>query len=82
VNQVTPVMVTHIMRQALDCGTRTIMLREGRIFLEIDGPTRADLEVLDLVARLRPSAASSRTIALCWGEPLRLPVRTGEYLGD
>jgi putative ABC transport system ATP-binding protein len=39
------------MRQALDCGTRTVMLHEGRICLDVAGPARARLGVVDLVAR-------------------------------
>ena len=49
--RLTTLMVTHSMRQALDCGTRTIMLHEGRICLDVAGPARAGLEVVDLVAR-------------------------------
>ena len=49
--RLTTLMVTHSMRQALDCGTRTVMLHEGRICLDVAGPARAGLEVVDLVAR-------------------------------
>ena len=49
--RLTTLMVTHSMRQALDCGTRTIMLHEGRICLDVAGPARAGLGVVDLVAR-------------------------------
>ena len=34
----TTMMVTHSMRQALDCGERTIMLHEGRVCFDLDGP--------------------------------------------
>jgi putative tryptophan/tyrosine transport system ATP-binding protein len=49
--RLTTLMVTHSMRQALDCGTRTIMLHEGKICLDVAGLTRAGLEVVDLIAR-------------------------------
>ena len=49
--RLTTLMVTHSMRQALDCGTRTIMLHEGRICLDVAGPARAGLGVAGLVAR-------------------------------
>ncbi len=49
--RLTTLMVTHSMRQALDCGERTIMLHEGRICLDVEGPERAGLDVVDLVAR-------------------------------
>jgi putative ABC transport system ATP-binding protein len=48
--QLTTLMVTHAMRQALDCGTRTIMLHEGRICFDVAGERRAGLDVPDLVA--------------------------------
>ena len=49
--RLTTLMVTHSMRQALDCGERTIMLHAGRICFDVAGPERAGLEVADLVAR-------------------------------
>jgi putative ABC transport system ATP-binding protein len=32
---ITTVMVTHSMRQALDCGSRTIMLHQGQVILDV-----------------------------------------------
>jgi len=49
----TTLMVTHSMRQALDHGTRTIMLHEGRVILDVSGPERAGLGVDDLVEMFR-----------------------------
>jgi putative ABC transport system ATP-binding protein len=49
----TTLMVTHSMRQALDLGTRTIMLHEGRIIFDVAGDQRAGLGVDDLVAMFR-----------------------------
>jgi putative ABC transport system ATP-binding protein len=46
----TTLMVTHSMRQALDCGERTIMLHEGRICFDVGGAERRGLDVPDLVA--------------------------------
>jgi putative tryptophan/tyrosine transport system ATP-binding protein len=46
----TTLMVTHSMRQALDHGSRTIMLHEGRIAFDVAGPTREGLDVPDLLA--------------------------------
>lgn len=48
--RLTTLMVTHSMRQALDCGERTVMLHEGRIVFDLAGPERAGLEVADLLA--------------------------------
>ena len=49
----TVLMVTHSMRQALDHGTRTIMLHEGRIILDIQDPERRGLTIEDLVGKFR-----------------------------
>lgn len=51
--RLTTLMVTHSMRQALDCGTRTIMLHEGEVILDVRGDERAGLGVDDLVAKFR-----------------------------
>lgn len=45
----TTLMVTHNMEQALTVGTRTIMMHEGQIVLDIRGPERASLEITDLL---------------------------------
>ena len=46
----TTLMVTHSMRQALACGSRTIMLHEGQICFDLEGEARAGLDVADLIA--------------------------------
>jgi putative ABC transport system ATP-binding protein len=46
----TALMVTHSMRQALDCGSRLLMMHEGRIVLDLAGKEREALDVPDLVA--------------------------------
>jgi putative ABC transport system ATP-binding protein len=49
----TVLMVTHSMRQALDLGTRTIMLHEGEIVFEVRDPERRALTIDDLVQKFR-----------------------------
>lgn len=51
--KLTTLMVTHSMRQALDVGTRTVMLHEGKVVLDVKGSERAGLQVEDLVAMFR-----------------------------
>lgn len=51
--KLTTLMVTHSMRQALDYGTRTIMLHGGNIILDVAGDSRKNLEVEDLVEMFR-----------------------------
>ena len=45
----TTLMVTHSMRQALDIGNRTVMLHEGRVVLDVRDGDRAGLKVEDLL---------------------------------
>lgn len=58
-HRLTTLMVTHSMRQALDLGTRTIMLHEGAIVLDISGERREDMTVdglVDMFRRVRGGA--------------------------
>jgi len=45
----TVMMVTHSMRQALDHGSRTVMLHEGKIIFDLEGEERSGYEVKDLL---------------------------------
>jgi putative ABC transport system ATP-binding protein len=47
--KLTAMMVTHSMRQALDYGTRTVMLHQGRTILDVEGRQRAGMDVPDLL---------------------------------
>ena len=47
--KLTTMMVTHSMRQALDVGTRTVMLHQGQVVLDVSGQERADMDVADLL---------------------------------
>ncbi|HET9715972.1 MAG TPA: ABC transporter ATP-binding protein [Pseudolabrys sp.] len=52
--EITTVMVTHSMRQALDFGSRIVMLHQGSIILDISGADRASVtldNLLDLFRR-------------------------------
>ncbi len=49
----TTIMVTHSMSQALAVGTRTVMLDEGSVVLDVRGAERAGLTVENLVAKFR-----------------------------
>jgi putative ABC transport system ATP-binding protein len=51
--RLTVLMVTHSMRQALDLGTRTVMLHEGEIVFDVRDPARRSLTVEDLVEKFR-----------------------------
>jgi putative ABC transport system ATP-binding protein len=47
--QLTTMMVTHSMRQALDHGSRTVMLHQGQVVLDVSGEQRAKMDVADLL---------------------------------
>ncbi len=47
--QLTTMMVTHSMRQALDHGQRTVMLHEGKVVLDVQGDQRKNMKVEDLL---------------------------------
>ncbi|PVY75313.1 putative ABC transport system ATP-binding protein [Tamilnaduibacter salinus] len=46
----TALMVTHSMKQALDVGSRTVMLHQGQVVFDISGEEREGLEVPDLLS--------------------------------
>jgi putative ABC transport system ATP-binding protein len=48
-HRLTALMVTHSMRNALDYGTRTVMLHEGRVAFDIAHESRRKLDVPDLL---------------------------------
>ena len=48
-NNLTALMITHNMKDALQYGNRTIMMHEGKIILDIDREAKARLKVEDLL---------------------------------
>ena len=52
-NNLTCMMITHNMAQALELGNRTLMMADGGIVLDVRGKERAGLTVEDLLARFR-----------------------------
>jgi putative ABC transport system ATP-binding protein len=55
-------MVTHNMQQALRVGTRTLMLHQGQVVLDLTGDERRGLTVDDLVARFRRELADDELL--------------------
>ena len=53
---ITCLMVTHNMTQAIELGNRTLMMDSGRIVLDVAGEERADMTVNDLLERFSVSA--------------------------
>ena len=51
-------MVTHNMHQALELGNRTLMMDSGRIVFDVSGEDRAAMTVQDLLDRFKQGAGS------------------------
>lgn len=48
-NKLTTIMITHSMKQAIDYGTRTVMLHKGKVIYDLSGDERKGLTVNDLI---------------------------------
>ena len=51
--RITCLMITHNMKQALELGSRTLLMADGGIVLDVSGEKRAHLTVEDLLARFK-----------------------------
>ncbi|MCG8401297.1 MAG: ATP-binding cassette domain-containing protein [Firmicutes bacterium] len=58
-NQLTTMMITHNMEQALSFGTRTLMLHEGRVLIDIFGSRREKTTVSDLLAMFEKASGKA-----------------------
>lgn len=54
--KITCLMVTHNMHQALELGNRTLMMNSGNIILDIQGESRLEMTVDDLLEQFRVQA--------------------------
>ena len=52
-HRITCLMVTHNMKQALELGSRTLMMADGQIVLDVSGQERAGMTVDDLHRRFK-----------------------------
>ena len=57
-NNLTAMMVTHNMKDALQYGNRTIMLHEGKIIIDIDREMKARMTVEDLLKMFKVASGS------------------------
>lgn len=60
-NNLTAMMVTHNMKDALQYGNRTIMLHEGKIIIDIDREMKARMTVEDLLKMFKVASGSGLT---------------------
>lgn len=55
-HQITCLMITHNMKQALELGNRTLMMANGNIVLDVGGEERSAMTVEDLLSRFKAGA--------------------------
>ncbi len=60
-NELTAMMVTHNMKDALQYGNRTIMLHEGKIIIDIDREMKTRMTVEDLLKMFKTASGSGLT---------------------
>ena len=58
-HHITTLMVTHNMHQALELGSRTLMMDDGKIILDVQGEKRAGMTVNDLLDQFRVGAGKN-----------------------
>ena len=56
---ITCLMVTHNMHQALELGNRTLMMDSGHIVFDVRGEERSKLTVDDLLEKFKDNAGKS-----------------------
>lgn len=57
-DQLTTLMITHNMRDALRYGNRLIMLHNGRIIIDVQGEEKRNLQIPDLLAMFEKASGS------------------------
>ena len=55
-NNITCLMITHNMTQALSLGNRTLMMNDGNIVFDVSGEERKNMNINDLLIRFREGA--------------------------
>jgi putative ABC transport system ATP-binding protein len=55
---ITTLMITHNIRQALHCGSRIVMLREGRIVLDVSGKEKSEMTPSRLMDLYQPGPSA------------------------
>ena len=54
----TTLMITHNMKDALACGNRLIMLHDGKILIDVKGEEKKHLTIKDLLTMFEKAAGS------------------------
>lgn len=57
-NQLTTLMITHNMKDAIRMGNRLVMMHEGRIIYDVRGEEKKNLKVADLLAKFEEASGA------------------------
>lgn len=57
-NQLTTLMITHNMKDAIRMGNRLVMMHEGRIIYDVRGEEKKNLKVADLLAKFEEASGT------------------------
>ncbi len=58
-NRITCLMITHNMQSALDLGSRTLMMDQGRVIYDVTGEERSRLTIRDLTDKFRQASGKA-----------------------
>ena len=58
-SHITCLMITHNMNHALNLGSRTLMMSDGRIVLDVYGEERSSMTIDDLLTRFKAGAGQA-----------------------
>ena len=58
-SHITCLMITHHMHHALNLGSRTLMMSDGRIVLDVSGEERSSMTIDDLLTRFKAGAGQA-----------------------
>lgn len=58
-DQLTTLMITHNMRDALRFGNRLIMMHEGHVLIDVEGEEKQDLKITDLLEMFEKASGDS-----------------------
>lgn len=60
-DNLTALMITHNMRDALRFGNRLVMLHNGRVIIDVEGEEKKNLEIPDLLAMFEKASGDAMT---------------------
>lgn len=82
-DNLTTLMITHNMRDALRFGNRLIMLHNGQIIIDVQGEEKSTCRSTTFwICSSRPAATKWPATACCWDKQQSLSLHSGGRLSD